>query len=441
MKKILAMLMVLCMVVTLFAGCAGTPDEGKTPADTKPAGNTPVDTKPADNTPADDNQQTADYSDLEPYKLGMITPLTGPGAYGGVEYKNGAELAYQHFGDTINGRRVEVVVADGPSPDASLSEFERLYDEGVRFFSSGYGSLADMGALGLADELEVLYMGMSWSDDIDTSGSDYFFRVGTRASKFGADCINFSIMIGEEYLGKSVNELKVAIVYNTSQMPIADAVKTQADALGVEVVLYEGYASDTQDHVPVITKLMNTEYDIFIPVQQTTDCSAFQKKMYELGYRPPVTLAAGISYDLPDFATLGNEITDGVMTLAFVNPTAPESACPGITRFVEDYTAQYGYAPLTHALMAYCQVQLQYMILEQVSPDEWEDTAKLAEVLRNMDIGVGEMAWYRGVLIDENNENVRAHENMVCQWQNGEMVSILPYDLAVGQAGIPWDKE
>lgn len=426
MKKILAMILTLVMVLSLVA--CGAKEEAK-PAATE---------APAAAAPAAKEEAAADYSDLPAYKLGMITPLTGPGAYGGVEYKNGAELAFKHLGDTINGRKVEVVVADGYSPDASLSEFERLYDEGCRFFSSGYGSLADMGALGLVDELEVVYMGMTWSTDLDCSDSDYYFRTGTVTTAFGADCINYSVLIGEQFLGKKADELKVAIVYLTSQTPIAEAVKARADELGVEVALYEGYADDTQDHVPMITKLMNTEYDVFIPVQSTNDGAAFQKKMYELKYTPPVTLGAGIYYDLPVFAELGNEITDGVMTLAFVNPTAPESACPGITKFVEDYTAEYGYAPLTHALMAYCQVQLQYMVLEQISPDQWEDSALVAETLGNMDIEVGEMAWYRGVLFDENNENVRAHENMVCQWQNGEMVSILPNELAVGEAKIPW---
>lgn len=424
MKKLLAILLALAMILSLAACGAKEEAKKEEPAAEAAAPAAEVDTE-------------KDYSDLPAYKLGMITPLTGPGAYGGVEYKNGAELAFKHLGDTINGRKVEVVVADGYSADASLSEFERLYDEGCRFFSSGYGSLADMGALGLVDELEVVYMGMTWSTDLDCSDSDYYFRTGTVTTAFGADCVNYSVQIGEERLGKSAEELVIAIVYNTSQTPIAEAVKAQADALGVQVALYEGYANDTQDHVPMITKLMNTEYDIFIPVQSTNDGAAFQKKMYELKYTPPLTLGAGIYYDLPVFAELGNEITENVMTLAFVNPTAPESACPGITKFVEDYTADYGYAPLTHALMAYCQVQLQYMVLEQISPDQWEDSALVAETLGNMDIEVGEMAWYRGVLFDENNENVRAHENMVCQWQNGEMVSVLPKELAVGELNIP----
>lgn len=428
MKKILALILALVMILSLTA-CAAKEEKAEPAAPAAPAENN------AAAAPAEEN---ADYSDLPAFKLGMITPLTGPGAYGGVEYKNGAELAFKHLGDTINGRKVEVVVADGPSADASLSELERLYDEGCTFFSSGYGSLADVGALGIVDELEAVYMGMTWSPDIDCSTSDFYLRTGTVSTAFGADCINYSILIGEEYLGKAASDIKVAIVYNTNQTPIAEAIKARAEETGVQVALYEGYAFDTQDHVPVITKLTNAEYDIFIPVQSTDDGSAFQKKMHELGYTPPITLAAGIYYDLPVLAELGNEITDGLMTICFVNPTAPESACPGITKFVEDYTATYGYAPLTHALMAYCQIELSYKVLEQISPDQWEDSALVAETLRNTDIEVGEMAWYRGVKFDENNENVRAHENMVCQWQSGEMVSVLPKELAVGEAKIPW---
>lgn len=438
MKKLVAMLLSLCMILALFAGCGGQ----TSPADSSAGGGQ---TSPADSSASDEQKAPAenpgsdtDPSTLPPYKIGMITPLTGPGAYGGVEYKNGAELAVKHLGDTINGRKIELVVADGFSADSSISEFERLYDNGVRMFSSGYGSLADNGALALADELKVLYMGMSWSPDLNCAGSEYFFRLGTIATAFGADCVNYAVVIGEQYLNKSAEELKIAIVYNTSQTPIANAVSAKAEELNVQVTLYEGYAQDTQDFVPTITKLMNTDYDIFIPVQSTSDGAAFQKKMFELGYTPSVTLAAGIYYDLPVFAELGNEITDGVMTLCFVNPTAPESACPGITKFVEDYKETYGYEPLTHALMAYCQVMTQYKLLESVDPADWDDTSILAAKFRETDVGVGEMPWYRGILFNENNENVRAHENMVCQWQGGELKAILPDALATTDARIPW---
>ena len=426
MKKIIAMLLALIMVLSLAA--CGAKEEPKTEA---PAAEAPAAEAPAA------EEEAVDYSSLPAYKLGIITPLTGAGAEGGIEYKNGAELAVKHFGETINGRKIELVIADGPNADASLSEYERLYDEGVRMFSSGYGSMADMGALSLADELETLYMGMTWAPDVDCSGSEYFFRLGVISTSFGADCINFAMDIGEKQLGKAPADLKVAIVYNTNHTPIADAIKARAAETGVQVALYEGYAFDTQDFVPTITKLQAAEYDILIPVQSNADCAAFQKKCYELGYKAPLTLAAGISYDVPYFAELGNEITDNVMTISFVNPTAPESACPGITRFVEDYKAAYGYMPLTHALMAYCQIQTQYMLLEQVSPDKWEDTALLCETFRNMDVEVGVMPWYRGIKFDEKNDNTRAAVNMVCQWQNGELVAVLPEVMAVGELQMP----
>ena len=424
MKKIIAMILALIMVLSL-AACGGSE---KAPETKAPEAQAPA---------TEGGEAAADYSNLPAYKLGIITPLTGAGAEGGVEYKRGAELALKHFGDTINGRKIELVIADGPNADASLSEYERLYDEGVRMFSSGYGSMADMGALSLADELETLYMGMTWSPDVDCSGSQYFFRLGVISTSFGADCINFAMDIGEKQMGKAPADLKVAIVYNTNHTPIAEAIKARAEETGVQVAAYEGYAFDTQDFVPTITKLQAAEYDILIPVQSNADCAAFQKKCFELGYKAPLTLAAGISYDVPYFAELGNEITNNVMTISFVNPTAPETACPGITRFVEDFKAEHGYMPLTHALMAYCQIQTQIMLLEQVSPDKWEDTALLCETFRAMDVEVGVMPWYRGIKFDEKNDNTRAAVNMVCQWQDGELVAVLPEVMAVGELRMP----
>ena len=55
-----------------------------------------------------------------------------------------------------------MVFADGPTQDATLSEFERLYNDGVRVFISGYGCIADRTFATMADDMQALYLSLAW---------------------------------------------------------------------------------------------------------------------------------------------------------------------------------------------------------------------------------------------------------------------------------------
>ena len=73
MKKRIAMLLALCMVLT-FVSCGS-----QTSAPVSGGGG--------------QNGAAQDPAELPPFKISMITTLTGTETFGGAEYKNGAELA------------------------------------------------------------------------------------------------------------------------------------------------------------------------------------------------------------------------------------------------------------------------------------------------------------------------------------------------------------
>jgi branched-chain amino acid transport system substrate-binding protein len=80
----------------------------------------------------------------EPIKIGVLVPLTGIVAQGGVEIRNGIEMAANEKG-TILGRPIELVVEDTQiKPDVAVSKAEKLvFKDGVTaligVFSSGVG--------------------------------------------------------------------------------------------------------------------------------------------------------------------------------------------------------------------------------------------------------------------------------------------------------------
>jgi branched-chain amino acid transport system substrate-binding protein len=388
----------------------------------------------------DSGRNSAQGAELPPFRISMITTLTGADPFGGAEYKYGAELALEHMGGSINGRKINLVIADGPTQDATISEFERLYNDGSRCFFSGYGSIADRTFATMCDEMEVLYLSLCWDYDLIQGPSDYFFRTSARVDQFSGGLAQHCVSVGKEYLGKEAKDLRIAVLTNSAVEPIVVPFEMTAKALGANIVLRESYPVQTKDFVPIITKLRNTEYDILVPFQITMDGNPFQKKMYEMSYTPNVTIAGGIFYDEPSFADLGNNISNGAISLSFINPSVQESAAPGITKFSEDFEAKYGHKPLTHALQAYAAMSLYKTVLERVEPSKWEDTKLLADTVKGLDIGYGVLPWYWGVKFDELNNNTRSDVFLLNQWSEGDYRCIFPVELATREAKIPWKR-
>lgn len=372
------------------------------------------------------------------FQIAMITQLTGDNTFGGNEYKNGAELAIEHLGGEINGRKVEMVFADGPTQEATLSEFERLYNNGHRTFISGYGCIADRAFASQVDSMESVYLSLAWDADLIQGDSDYFFRIGANVNDFANAVIDQAVGIAEKYLGIGAKDLKVAYAYNTRLANVMEPMKSRMEELGVDVVIFEGYANDTKDFVPLITKMQNTEYDIFIPLQGVTDGTPFQKKMVEMGHIPKVTFGAGIYYDTPVFAELGNDITDGILTQSYTTPYISDDAVPGAKKFREDYEAKYGHAPLTHALQAYGGVMVYAEALKTLDTADWDDSSKVAAAVKGLDIDYGVLPWYWGISFDSVNSNTKADQFITNQWIDGKLECVYPDNLKTREAIIPW---
>lgn len=440
MKKSISVLIILALVFSILTGCAttATTTAATTKAATTAAGSTAAATTAAATTAA---ATTKAASSLPAYKIGMITQLTGDNSFGGYEYKYGAELAIEHLGGAINGRKIEMAIADGPNQDTTLSEFERLYNNGVRSFVSGYGSVADPTFATMADKLKAVYLSLSWNRDLIQGKSDYFFRAGANVDDFSTAVIKNTLSVGKDYLKKDAKDLKIAIVYKNTLEYMMPAVKDAVAKFGANIVMQDSYPADTKDFVPLITKLMNTQYDILIPFQGAADGTPFQKKMKEMKYTPNVTIGAGIVYDTPVFGQLGNDITDGIMSVSFPNPGMSSSAAAGIEKFKTEFNKKYGHYPLTHALQAYGVVFTLAEALKKIEPSQWDDSAKVAAAVKSLDIDYGKLPWYWGVKFNDNNTNTKADVMLVCQWVGGELRTVYPKGLMVQDPVIPWVKK
>ena len=78
---------------------------------------------------ADDNAVT----------IGMILPMTGPQASTGKQERAGAELYIQQHGDTVAGKKIELIIKDDQSvPDnAKRLAQELIVNDKVNFLGAG----------------------------------------------------------------------------------------------------------------------------------------------------------------------------------------------------------------------------------------------------------------------------------------------------------------
>lgn len=71
---------------------------------------------------------------VEPVKLGVILPLSGPNAAFGTTSLNGIKLAVDQFNaaggvKSLGGAKIELVVADIPQPNAAGATTQRLISQ------------------------------------------------------------------------------------------------------------------------------------------------------------------------------------------------------------------------------------------------------------------------------------------------------------------------
>src|ERR1700755_71231 len=79
----------------------------------------------------------------EPIKIGVLLPFTGPLAKNGIENWEAMQIARDMINERggFNGRKIEYVQGDATTPNAAISETERLISkDGVKITTGSFAS-------------------------------------------------------------------------------------------------------------------------------------------------------------------------------------------------------------------------------------------------------------------------------------------------------------
>lgn len=255
---------------------------------------------------------------------------------------------------------------------------------------------------------------------------------------------------GSQYLLSTVDMLKtldpdakVAIVHENDKFSTAvvDGLKPYLESQGFEIVLEEGYASDTTDFGPVINKLVESGATVLLGGGHYPDGSTFARQLYErkAGLKFVSLLVAPADSKFPELGDAALGVATSSQWELKATHTPEEAAAlgkewygPTGEEFAAAYEAATGDKPTYHVAGGYA---AGLVLQKAIETADSIDPAKVKAALEAMDI----FTFWGGVQFDTSPEAHGlqiGHTMVVAQWQKneaGELVRqvIWPADVAV----------
>ena len=227
-----------------------------------------------------------DSDDDEPYRIGVMESLTGPGETYGTVANQAKQLAVDEINAAggVNGRMIELVVEDSKcGAQDAITAYNKLTDvDGVKIILGTSCSGAMLGAAPLAEsDGVVLFSGLATNPDIATAG-DYIFRTSMSDAQLGVDT-------GNLMWADSIRNVATMTELTDYAEGVRRTTAAQFEKRGGQIIGEERYASDVTDFRTQLTKLLTADPDaIHIAAQSEFSGGTVVKQLRELGYDGPV---------------------------------------------------------------------------------------------------------------------------------------------------------
>ncbi|MFP5105651.1 ABC transporter substrate-binding protein [Neobacillus sp. C211] len=377
----------------------------------------------------------------ETLKVGALYPLSGGLALLGEESFRGAELAVEEAnknGGIAGGKKIKLVKGDAVDADAAQAEANRLINqENIKSIIGSYSSSISFAASEVAERSGVLYWELgAVSDSITDRNYKYVLRTNPPASNFSKVHIEFIKNVVTKKLGKSLEDIKVAIAHEDSSYgtTIADEATKLAKKEGINVVANQGYSAGTNDLSSVILNIKKAAPDVIIAVSYLNDSILLARQSEELGLKVPVFIGSGGGHTMSDFKDAMGEKANGIFDIDFPQYQINRDVTPGIEQFIKLYKEKYGQEPRSgHSLTNYMGMKVVLDTMDKVGE---VDPDKLKEEALKYTTKVGSTVTGWGVEFDKKSGQNKLSQPYVHEWINGELKTVWPENVAVEEPQI-----
>ena len=265
----------------------------------------------------------------EPIRIGVLLPLTGPFAKNGLENWEAMQIARDMINERggVNGRKIEYLQGDATSPNAAISETERLITkDGIKITTGSFASPLAIAVSQAAERHGVFHWETTGAAEIITRrGFKNTFQVGAPARKYGQAAVDFVIEDLAKRLNKPLGDLKVALLWENRAFgkSVGDGIRAYTEKKGIKLVYDEGYDQFATDMTPIVQKLKDVKPDVLIAISFPNDAILFQRKAKELDLNVAAFIGVSAGYSSPDLRNSIGDSVNGIFVADFppkVNP-------------------------------------------------------------------------------------------------------------------------
>ena len=313
----------------------------------------------------------------DPFKIGLILPLTGPFASTGRQIEAAARLYMAKNGDTVAGRKVELIVKDdtGLAPETTKRIAQELVVQDKISVLAGFGlTPLALAAAPVATEAKVPMVVMAAATAMIPTRSPFIVRTGFTLPQVTAPIAEWALK----------NRIKRVVTMVTDYGPGLDAEKTfQAvfKAGGGEIVESIRTPLRNPDYAPFLQRAKDAKPDALFVFVPSGEGLAVMKQFDERGLKQAGIRMIGTG-DVTDDDLLESMGAPAVGIITSFHYSAAHDS-PENKAYVEGMMkANNGMRPNFHSLGGYDGMHLIYEALKKAGPEATGE--QLDEAMKGM---------------------------------------------------------
>jgi len=396
----------------------------------------------------------------QPIRIGVLLPVTGPFAKNGIENWEAVQIARDMINERggIQGRKIEYLLGDATSPNAGISEAERLITkDGIKITTGSFASPLAIAVSQAAERHGVFHWETTGAAEIITRrGFKYTFQVGAPARKYSEAAVDFILDDLAKRLNKPADQLRIALLWENRAFgkSVGDGVRAYVERKKVKLIYDEGYDQFATDMTPIVQKLKDARPDVVIAISFPNDAILFQRKAKELDFNVAAFIGVSAGYSSPDLRNSIGEAVNGLFVSDFPPKVNSSVLKPEVRKVADEFYKRYEdkmkRPPAGHASAGFSAI---WALFTEVLPKaKTFEPAELREIALKLDLPEGSLVNGSGIKFTNQDwpddpkdagQNLRAAIG-VWQWTKAGPEEVFPERLATAPPVMvplpPWNQ-